>query len=137
MPGNTDLRYHISRLNQNPQHISCRVVELQDRVLCKSSAHKEALSNEVSPLRPIQSLFLFISSPEPSGSQKELIIHPFYGVLRGCYCCRCQQCPNVFSSETARPFKAKLYVGRWNENLYRLSMSHDQDRDHSRKCSKP
>ena len=25
MPGNTDLRYHISRLNRNPQHISCRV----------------------------------------------------------------------------------------------------------------
>ena len=25
MPGNTDLQYHISRLNQNPQHISCRV----------------------------------------------------------------------------------------------------------------
>ena len=25
MPGNTDLRYHISRLNKNPQHISCRV----------------------------------------------------------------------------------------------------------------
>ena len=23
--GNTDLRYHISRLNPNPQHISCRV----------------------------------------------------------------------------------------------------------------
>ena len=26
MPGNTDLRYHISRLNKNPQHISCRVL---------------------------------------------------------------------------------------------------------------
>ena len=25
MPGNTNLRYHISRLNKNPQHISCRV----------------------------------------------------------------------------------------------------------------
>ena len=23
--GNTDLRYHLSRLNQNPQHISCKV----------------------------------------------------------------------------------------------------------------
>ena len=23
--GNTDLRYHLSRLNQNPQHISCSV----------------------------------------------------------------------------------------------------------------
>ena len=25
MPDNTDLRYHISRLNKTPQHISCRV----------------------------------------------------------------------------------------------------------------
>ena len=24
--GNTDLRYHLSRLNQSPQHISCRVI---------------------------------------------------------------------------------------------------------------
>ena len=26
VPGNTDLLYHISRLNKNPQHISCRVL---------------------------------------------------------------------------------------------------------------
>ena len=56
----------------------------------------------------------FISSPEPSGSQGELIVYPCSGV-------RCrrrhrrrrrrrQQCLNIFSSETALPIKAKLYV---------------------------
>ena len=59
------------------------------------------------------------SSPEPLGSQDELIVYPFSGVRcrrRGrCRCrCRCrrrrQQCLNIFSSETAWPIKAKLYV---------------------------
>ena len=47
------------------------------------------------------------SSPEPSGSQGELIIYPGSGVR-----CRCrrQQCLYIFSSETAWPIKAKLYV---------------------------
>ena len=35
MPGNTDLRYHISRLNKNPQHISCRVKH-QQRYIVKN-----------------------------------------------------------------------------------------------------
>ena len=56
----------------------------------------------------------FFSSPEPSGSQGELIVYPYSGVR-----CRCrrrrrrrrQQCSkNIFSSETALPIKAKLYV---------------------------
>ena len=53
----------------------------------------------------------FISSPEPSGSQGELIVYPYSGVR-----CRCrrrrrrQQCLNIFSSETALPIKAKFYV---------------------------
>ena len=51
----------------------------------------------------------FISSPEPSGSQGELIIYPCSGVR-----CRCrrrrQQCLNIFSSETALPIKAKFYT---------------------------
>ena len=48
----------------------------------------------------------FFSSPEPSGSQGELIVYPYSGV-----CCRCcQQCLNIFSSETALPIKAKFYV---------------------------
>ena len=56
----------------------------------------------------------FISSPEPSGSQGELIVYPYSGVrCRRCRCrCRCrrQQCLNIFSSETALPIKAKFYV---------------------------
>ena len=55
------------------------------------------------------SLWIF-SSPEPSGSQGELIVYPCSGVrCRRCRC-RCQQCLNIFSSETAWPIKAKLYV---------------------------
>ena len=53
------------------------------------------------------------SSPEPSGSQGELIVYPCSSVR--CRCSRCrrrcrQQCLNIFSSETAGPIKAKLYV---------------------------
>ena len=47
------------------------------------------------------------SSPEPSGSQGELIVYPYSGV-----CCRRrrrQQCLNI-SSETALPIKAKFYL---------------------------
>ena len=56
--------------------------------------------------------FSFFSSPEPSGSQCELIVYPCSGVRRRRRCrCRCrQQCLNIFSSETAWPIKAKLYV---------------------------
>ena len=49
----------------------------------------------------------FFSSPEPSGTQGELIVNPYSGI-------RCrprrQQCLNIFSSETALPVKAKFYV---------------------------
>ena len=56
---------------------------------------------------------VFFSSPEPLGSQGELIVYPYSGVR-----CRCrrrrrrrrQQCLNIFSSETALPIKAKFYV---------------------------
>ena len=52
-----------------------------------------------------------ISSPEPSGSQGELIVYPYSGVRRRRCRCRCrQQCLNIFSSETALPIKAKFYV---------------------------
>ena len=47
------------------------------------------------------------SSPEPSGSQGELRVYPYSGVRRRR---RCQQCLNIFSSETALPIKAKFYV---------------------------
>ena len=51
------------------------------------------------------------SSPEPSGSQGELIVYPYSGVRRRRCRCRCrQQCLNIFSSETALPIKAKFYV---------------------------
>ena len=56
------------------------------------------------------------SSPEPWGSQGELIVYPCSGVRCRCRCrrrrCRRrrQQCLNIFSSETALPIKAKLYV---------------------------
>ena len=58
-------------------------------------------------------LKVFFSSPEPSGSQGELIVYPCSGVR--CRCRRCrrrcrQQCLNIFSSETAGLIKAKLYV---------------------------
>ena len=49
------------------------------------------------------------SSPEPSGSQGELIIYPYSGVRRR-RLCRRQQCLNIFSSETTLPIKAKFYV---------------------------
>ena len=60
---------------------------------------------------------VFISSPEPSGSQGELIVYPYSGVRcrrrrrrrRRCRRRR-QQCLNIFSSETALPIKAKFYV---------------------------
>ena len=52
-------------------------------------------------------VFVFFSSPEPSGSQGELIVYPYSGVRRRR---RCQQCLNIFSSETALPIKAKFYV---------------------------
>ena len=55
----------------------------------------------------------FFNSPEPSGSQGELIVYHYSGVC--CCHCRCrrrrrQQCLNIFSSETALPIKAKFYV---------------------------
>ena len=64
----------------------------------------------------------FFSSPEPSGSQGELIVYPYSGVRCRRRCrrrrrrrCRRrrrrrQQCLNIFSSETALPIKAKFYV---------------------------
>ena len=54
-------------------------------------------------------VLVIFSSPEPWGSQGELIVYPYSGV-----CCRRhsrrQQCLNIFSSETALPIKAKFYV---------------------------
>ena len=62
-----------------------------------------------------KSKYRFFSSPEPSGSQGELIVYPCSGVRcrrrrrRRCRRRR-QQCLNIFSSETTLPVKAKFYV---------------------------
>ena len=57
---------------------------------------------------------VLVSSPEPSGSQGELIVYPYSGVRCRRCCCRRrrrhQQCLNIFSSESALPTKAKFYV---------------------------
>ena len=58
--------------------------------------------------KKIKGLCIF-SSPEPLGSQGELIVYPYSGV-RCHHCRRHQQCLNIFSSETALTIKAKLYV---------------------------
>ena len=56
--------------------------------------------------------YLIISSPEPLGSQGELIVYASSrrpsSVVRPSV--RRPQCSNIFSSETAGPIKAKFYV---------------------------
>ena len=57
----------------------------------------------------LQQCFLFFSSPEPLGSQDELIVYPSsrrpsVGVVRR------SQCSKIFFAETAGPIKAKFYV---------------------------
>ena len=63
------------------------------------------------------SFLFFFSSPEPSGSQGELIVYPYSGLRcrrrRRCRRCRRrrrQQCLNIFFSETALPIKARFYM---------------------------
>ena len=51
----------------------------------------------------------FISSPEPLGSQGELIVYPCSG-FRPSSVRRTSTFSNIFSSETAWPIKAKFYV---------------------------
>ena len=50
-----------------------------------------------------------ISSPEPLGSQGELMVYPWSGVRRPSVRRR-PQCSNIFFLETAWPIKAKFYV---------------------------
>ena len=49
------------------------------------------------------------SSPEPLGSQGELIVYPCSGVRPSSVVCP-SIISNIFSSETAWPIKAKFYV---------------------------
>ena len=51
-----------------------------------------------------------ISSPEPLGSQGELIVYPCSGVRPSASVVRPSTISNIFSSETAWPIKAKFYV---------------------------
>ena len=51
MPGNTDLRYHISRLNKNPQHISCRVLLFQTKTINYSLHVSGTLQDDVKLLQ--------------------------------------------------------------------------------------
>ena len=107
---------------------------------------KYFLNNSPFPICIVYICAIF-SSPEPSGSQGELIVYPCSGIR--CRCrrrcrrrrCRRQQCLNIFSSETALPIKAKLYVEPpWeggNESLYKWSRSHDQDGRHAHIWYKP
>ena len=52
------------------------------------------------------------SSPEPLGSQGELTVYPCSGVRCRRRRRRRPQCSTIFSSETARPIKAKFHVGK-------------------------
>ena len=59
----------------------------------------------------MKNLVCFFSSPEPSGSQGELLVYPYGVPFRRRHCLRRrQQCLNIFSSETALPIKAKFYL---------------------------
>ena len=76
------------------------------------------------------------SSPEPSGSQGELIVYPYSGV----------RVSSLLSSSSSTMFKHLLLrnrfanqsqilcgasLGRGNESLYKWSRSHDQDGHHA------
>ena len=66
------------------------------------------LINRMSPLSISGAPGVIFSSPEPLGSQGELIVYPWSGVRRTSV--RRPQCSNIFFSETAWSIKAKFYV---------------------------
>ena len=102
------------------------------KVAGKQDRHKSSYEFDFGPLVSMAHLYVFFSSPEPLGSQGELIVYPYSGVR-----CRRQQCLNIFSSETTLPIKAKFYVEPpWEGGtkvLYKWSRSHDQDGRHAHK----
>ena len=91
--------------------IASGVISFRNNSVCSSISASFPCSN-FSTLWPI------FSSPEPWGSQGELIVYPYSGVRcrrwRRCRRCRRRrrrpQCLNIFSSETALPITAKFYV---------------------------
>ena len=91
----------------------CRVYILCHSV-CSFWTHYSTVKPPCLSFRVIAANILGVrifSSPEPSGSQGELIVYPYSGVrCCRCHCHRRQQCVNIFSSETALPIKAKFYV---------------------------
>ena len=60
-------------------------------------------------------MIVIFSSPEPSGSQGELIVYPYSGVR-----CRRRRLHylNIFSSKTALPIKAKFYPWEGGTKVY-------------------
>ena len=83
----------------------CVWLDILFSCFCSKLKHRDHLNGE----RDL--LALLFSSPEPSGSQDELIVYHYSGVhCRRCRRRRRQQCLNIFSSETALPIKAKFYV---------------------------
>ena len=85
------------------------------------------------------------SSPEPSGSQGELIVYPWSGVRRPASVVRRPSSSvlifkllllwNRLTNQSQISRGASL--GRGNESLNKWSRSHDQDGGHAQKCSKP
>ena len=64
MPGNTDLRYHISRLNKIPQHISCRVYVMMNKnniIRAKSHTDNKQFGHEL-PTRRLYNFFMLNST---------------------------------------------------------------------------
>ena len=74
---------------------------------CKKPVFSRRGSFDSDTLRPYAS---FISSPESSGSQGELIVYPCSGVRRPSVIRRPSTISNIFSSEIAWPIKVNFYV---------------------------
>ena len=68
-----------------------------------------------------------ISSPEPLGSQDELIVYPS---SRRPYVVR-PPFSKIFFSETAWPNSMWSPLGKGNKSFYKWSRSHDQDGRHA------
>ena len=77
---------------------------------CLVATSLELAAHSVDHMFSLYFDFCIFSSPEPSGSQGELIIYPWSGVRRPSSSVVRPQFSNIFSSETAWPIKAKFYV---------------------------
>ena len=98
--------YHVikSMYDGSQAKVKCRHL-MSDPINITKGVHQ---GNVLSPL-----LFNIFSSPEPSGSQGELIVYPCSVVLpsvRRPSVVRRPPFSKIFSSETAWPIKAKFYM---------------------------